>query len=262
MANELGTQQLGTSKFGAVTEVPADLTAGQTPRERFDGWVKSAFPTDEGTNWDAFLNTLADEFTTELSVRQQMWLQQYVDTATGAQLDKIGGLFDLDRHQDEPDYHYRRRIKLQLPKYTSGATIEDVLSVSAHLLNCDAKHLELRETFEVEPARFDIFIPEQIINAVPVTVDEYESMLQSIKAGGVKANAVIGAQFSYRSKYAADNNINDPDKGYASADGSVEGAPYADIITAMHTGPDEERETTVGNVGFGEGGFGLGGFGE
>lgn len=261
--NFLGDSRLGESKLGPVSETPGDLTTTTTPRERFEGWVKDAFDTEPGTNFDALLNTLADEFETELSVRQNLWLQQYVDTATSAQLELIGeGLFGLPRKQGERDDLYRRRIKLQLPKYTAGATIEDILSLSSHILDCEPSQLELVESFDVEPARFDIFINEQTVTRAAISVNEFTELLQEVKAAGVKAQATIGAQFTYRSEYEFQQHINDPDRGYASADGSVEGAPYADIITAAHRSGTEDVETTPFLSGFGEGGFGEdGGFG-
>lgn len=259
--NHLGDSELGTSKLGPTKQQPDTLTAAQTPRDRFDDWVKSAFPTDEGTTWDEFLNVLADEFNTELSVRQNLWLQQYIDHATDAQLEKIGNRFGVDRRQGERDAHLRRRIKIQLPKYTTGATINDILELSAHILDCDTEDLELRETFDVEPARFDLFINEQIVNQAAITVDEFDQLLQEVKAAGVRARATIGAQFTYRSAYEFRNNINDPDRGYGSADGDIEGAPYADIITAMHRSGDEDVDVTPDESGFGEGGFGTAYFG-
>lgn len=261
--NFLGDSQLGKSKLGPISETPGALTGAATPRDRFEEWVKPAFNTDDGTNFDKFLNTLADEFETELSVRQNLWLQQYIDTATDAQLELIGeGLFQLPREQGERDALYRRRIKLQLPKYTSGATIEDILGLSAHLLDCDPDQLELVESPDTEPARFDLFINEQTVTRAAVSVNEFESLLQEVKAAGVRARATIGAQFTHRGVYEFENNINDPDRGYASEDGSIEGAPYADIITAAHRSGDEDVETTPDLSGFGEGGFGEdGGFG-
>lgn len=259
--NYLGDSELGSQKLGPTTQQPGALeTTGQTPRERFDQWVKSAFPTDDGTTWDAFLDTLAAEFETELSVRQNLYAQQYIDTATAGQLDKIGALFQLDRRQGETDALYRRRIKLQLPKYTSGATIDEILSVSAHLLDCDPEDITLVESFDVEPARFDIFVPEQLVKDAPVTVGQFEDLLQDVKAAGVKAVATVGKQFTHRSEYAFKNGINDPERAYASEDGSINGGPYADIITARHR--DAAAFPEAEDDGFGMEGFGEDGFGE
>jgi hypothetical protein len=261
--SRLGNSALGTSKFGPVKQTPDELQATNTPRDRFDNWVKSAFPTEDGTVWNDLLNTLAGEFNSQLSVRQNLWLQQYVDTATDAQLERVGeGLFNLPRRGGESDPHYRSRIKLQLPKYTGGATINEILSVSSHILDCDPEQLELVESPDTEPARFDLFINEQTVTRAGVSVDEFTGLLQEVKAAGVRARATIGAQFTYRSEYEFNNNINDADRGYGSADGNVEGAPYADIITAEHRSGDEAVDTTVGLVGFGEGDFGSDGFGK
>lgn len=229
----LGNSTLGSSKLGTTTETPGPLiTDRRTPRERFDSLVKSAFPTDSGTTWDSFLNTLAAEFETELSVRQNLWLQQYIDHATDAQLDKIGAYFNLSRRSGERDAHYRSRIKLQIPKYTSGATINEILDLSSVLLGCRPQDLELIESFDIEPARFDIQVKEQVMRDADVSVEEYEALLQDVKAAGVRARATIGKQFTYRSIYDWENNINDESRGYGGLNTDVGGA-YADLITSQ-----------------------------
>lgn len=260
--DHLGDSRLGHSKLGPVTQAPGDLTAETTPRDRFDDWVKSAFPTEPGTTWDDFLDTLAGEFEDVLATRRQIYNQQFIDTATRAQLDRIGAFMGVERRRGEPDALYRRRIKVTFREYTAGGTINEVLSMSSTVLECETDKIELIESFDQEPARFDIFLNEQIVDRAAITVDEYIDLMRSIKAAGVRVNATIGAQFTYRSEYEFHNGINDPDRGYASLDGSIEGAPYADIITAEHrSGTDEDVDTTPFLTGFGEGGFGHDEFG-
>lgn len=256
----LGDSRLGSSKLGIpVTpeELPSDA---ETPRDRADRYAKSAFPTGEGTTWDKFLNLVTAEFEHEYATLRDIERNRYVDTATGAPLDKIGTFVHLDRRHDEADPHFRRRIKLQLPKHTTSATLGEIIEDSTLLLDCDPDQLEIRETFDVEAARFDVFVREQVLRDADVTVSEYVALLREVKAGGVRAVATIGKQFTHRSVYEFENGINDGDRAYASEDGSVEGGPYADIITARHrdaTDFDEEPAPTKPDYdGYGEGRYG------
>lgn len=257
---KLSSQRLGSGKLG-VPITPTQLPAPEeTPRERATDIVKSAHPTGDGTVWDRFLTTLTDEFEREYTAIREIESQRDVETAIGAPLEKVGGLVHVTRRQGETDTHLRRRIKLQLPKHTTSATLDEVLENSTMLLDCEYDQLELHETFDIEAARFDVFIREQVLRDANVTVGEYIGLLEDVKAAGVRAVATIGKQFTHRSEYEFQNGINDPDRGYASEDGSVPGAPYADLITAKHrTASDFDEEAAPKKPdydGYGEGRFG------
>lgn len=262
----LGDSRLGTSKLGVpVTpeELPSDT---ETPRDRADRYVKSAFPTHDGTNWDKFLTLITEEFEHEYATLRDIERHRYIETATGEPLEKLGSLVHVDRNTGETDPHLRRRIKLQLPKHTTSATLNEIIEDSTLLLDCDPAQLELRETFDVESARFDVFIREQVLRDADVTVSEYVDLLREVKAGGVRAVATIGKQFTHRSEYEWTNGINDPDRAYANETGSIEGGPYADLITARHRSAgdfDEEPAPKKPDYdGYGEGRHGEGIHGE
>lgn len=258
-----GESQYGDTQYGTVEDTTeAAVPPAESARHRFDDWAKSAFDTDDGTDWDALLTTLADEFDTIEAVRRTIRDQQYLTSATGAQLDKLGERYQLTRWNGETDKHFRKRIQTQIPKYSRGATIDDVIEVSAALLDAPEEQIELVEPHDTEPARFDVFLKDQIVSNAVLTEAEYEGLLQEVKAGGVKVNTVIGKQFTHRSEADYTNGVNDADRAYASEDGTVEGGPYADLIASRHRGGMEIGEDQPILTGFGEGGWGSGGFGE
>lgn len=230
----LGTSPLGTSKLGRPT-APTELPEPEEdPRDRADRVMKNPYPTDPGTVWDKFLNTITDEPEQLYASIREVERHRDVDTATGGPLEKIGGLFTLPRRQGESDAHYRKRIKLQLPIHTTSATLDEIIDDSTMLLDCAPSEIRLYETFDIEPARFDVFIDERVVTEANVTVPEYVQLMRDVKAAGVRVVATIGKQFTYRSEYEFLNGLNDPERGYGSLDDSMLGGPYADRITAMY----------------------------
>lgn len=143
-------------------------------------------------------------------------------------------MFGISRWQGETDAHLRKRIKLQLPIHTTSATIDEILDDSTMLLDCTTDEIRVYETFDVEPARFDVFIDEHVLTDAEVTVPEYVDLMQNVKAAGVRIVATIGKQFTYRSEYEFHEGINDPDRGYGGLDDASLGGPYADRITTRY----------------------------
>ena len=144
-------------------------------------------------------------------------------------------LWRIERFQFEGDDHFRTRIKLQLPKNTTRTTIDEILRVSTIMLDCDRSQITLVESHDIEPARFDVVVEEQVLRQADITTAEYVELLQDVKAAGVRVVATIGEQFTYRSAYEFTNGINDPERGYGDKDDPSVGGPYADIITARIT---------------------------
>lgn len=261
----LGDAELGSEKLGtAITESTLPEPA-ESPRDRASDVLKSAFTPGDDSTWDKFLTTVTDEFEAEYAAIRQVEAQRDIDTAVGEPLEKIGRQFHVNRRHGEADPHLRRRIKLQLPKHTTSATLDEIIDASTLLLDCDPAQLELHETFDIEPGRFDVFIREQVLKDADVTVSQYVNLIQEVKGGGIRAVATIGKQFTHRSVYEANNGINDTDRSYANEDGTIQGGPYADMITARHRTPsdfDEEPAPKKPDYdGLGEGRFGESIFG-
>jgi hypothetical protein len=210
------------------------------PRKRAEDVMLSAFPHGGGDTWNDLLDTLAAEFRTDLGLIDQLTAAKYIDTAQGAQIERIGDLVGVPKRTDETYESYRRRVKLAIPSSTRSATITDVTEMSAFLLECDLPDIEYVEAPSVEPARFDLQINENVFSETTSTVSEFEGLLQKIKPAGVKARATVGKQFTHRSEDDADAGTNDPDRGYSKVqdDGTIDqstGGPYADVVSRRFT---------------------------
>lgn len=254
---KLGSGRLGSRYLGSPDDETAltDPGAGVTgPRERANENMKTAFPTAEGTTWDKTLTTWLQPYEEEQGILETVYAQRFVQTATDTPLEKIGDLFDLDRRKGETDNEYRRRIMLQLPAYTGGGTIDDVVGATTTLLECHPADVRLEEPFEMETGRFDVFIDEQAVTNSDATVNEVQNLLQLVKAAGVRCVATIGKQFSYRSEGEFNSGINDPERGYASESDPNMGGPWADLVTA-------KLDDTSLESGFGTGPYGDGAYG-
>lgn len=186
----------------------------QTVRERFSHNIKSPFNESEGTTWDRLLNTIAEEFEEWHDVRDDVMMAQYVDSAVGQQLDKIGSFVQLPRRHEESDDHYRGRLKVQLRTLISGGTIPDVKETAAVLLQTHSENIEITENFDNEAARFDISINENLLEDSEVDVSDFVSFLDEIRAAGVRIVGELEGSFEHRSEQDFLDDVNDPSKGY------------------------------------------------
>jgi hypothetical protein len=72
----------------------------------------------------------------------------WVDTANGADLDRLGAIFELRRAKDEADEDYRGRIKSALRQFKGGGTTGSVLALMGDFLEASQEDLELEENPE------------------------------------------------------------------------------------------------------------------
>jgi hypothetical protein len=233
---KLGTSELGFGRIGSPISETGSRFADAGPRKRAEDIMLSSFPHGESDTWDDLLDTLAVEFRADLGLIDQTTAAKFIDTAQGAQLERIGDLVGVEKRTDETYEHYQRRVRLAIPASTRAATIEDITEMSTFLLECDLADVQYVESPEFESARFDLQVRENVFSETSATVDEFETLLQKIKPAGVKARAAIGKQFTHRSVDDADTGTNDPDRAYSetSSDGSIDestGAPYADVVS-------------------------------
>lgn len=255
--SRLGTERLGSTQFAQPTPfIPEERPA----RERAEGVIKSAFPTYEGSTWDDLLHIILWEYEIEHEVLADIAEQRFVGDATNRQLDMLGETWGVDRREGERDEHLRARVRTQLPRHTSRATIDEIVAVSAQLLDCERERITVEENFDIEPARFDVYAEDIVFHDAGIDEVELETLLGDIKAAGVNAMTTVGKQFTYRGISDFEDGNNDPERGYddyapadvdgydpanpsndspATLDGDESpqdvGAEYADEITATLT---------------------------
>ncbi|MWG36579.1 hypothetical protein [Halomarina oriensis] len=200
-----------------------DPPGSAAARERLSEFLKTPFPVtpsaqpgdDEYTPWDAYLQTLGDEFERLSYARDETVLARYVETAQDGALDSLGALVDTPRQRDETDPHYRARLKLQLRVSIGGGTIADVKEAAAAILQTSPEAIRIDEPFGTEPARMDLSVQREDLDEAAVELDEFVEVLTDAKAAGVRLFGTLLGGFEHRSLADAENSVNDPEKGYA-----------------------------------------------
>lgn len=91
---------------------------------------------------DAFGRGLAEPHKDLSLIIRSHW----VDTAFGADLDKLGSIFDLTRNSNEPDEDYRTRIKGAVQSFKGGGTRDAIITLVGMFLGVkEGEELELLE---------------------------------------------------------------------------------------------------------------------
>lgn len=257
---KLGEAKLGSTQLATGGDIEVSSEIDEAVRERAEAVMKSIFPTHEGTEWDKILDIILIETKREYEVIEDIVSGRFIDDADGEQLDMIASLWQTERRSGERDSHFRSRIKTQFTRHTSRATPNEILQASSTILRTDKQRVLFDENFDIEPARFDLYIEEIVFQNSGVTVEEFETLLRDVKPAGVRAFATIGEQFTHRSVTDFNDGINDTAKAYndydesqisgydtsaptndepATLDGSETkldtGGEYADEITQQYT---------------------------
>lgn len=268
---KLGESKLGSTQFAEPSDIEISEEIDEAVRSRAEEVMKSIYPTEPGTNWDKILEMILAEHKREHEVIRDIINGRFIDDADGEQLDMIGDMWQVTRRKAETDEHFRTRIKVQLPRHTSRATIDEIKNVSEELLRTNSKRIlvdenhhprfteddfdddELPDDWDTmtddekrdwlhdredeetwEPARFDVVVEEIVFHNAGVTIAEYEDLIQDVKPAGVRAFATIGEQYTHRSVTDAQNGVNDPDKGHGGYDHSTLDAPPMIVDDVEH----------------------------
>lgn len=182
---------------------------------------------DPTSNNYKFLSIFADEYdeieTTILDIKSA----HFVDSATGASLDNLGGLLQTFRETAETDAHYRIRLKTMWARYIGSGTIQDVLDIVAAMLAVETNRIEVIEDFVGVYANFDVWVWFQDLADAGITTSDLNDLLGAVKGAGISVAAHAYGTFTARA--AADPN--DSTLGYDDIAGSNPlGGTYAGII--------------------------------
>jgi|Deesub1362B_J571_1020462.scaffolds.fasta_scaffold00525_8 hypothetical protein len=173
--------------------------------------LSSAYRREQGSNNYKLLSIPAQELDQIEAELQNILNAHHVDYATGKNLDNLGKLFNCKRLTGESDAHYRARLKTQMQRYTSSATINNVKQVVATILGKPTSRVKVTEDFSGgKYAHFDVWVWLQDLNDAGITVQDLKDLISEIKGVGISVETYQQGTFTYRS--AAETS--DPAKGY------------------------------------------------
>lgn len=195
-------------------------------RERLESYLKRPFQSDYpaaisgGTRgpgeFAALMDLVAEIAQYFTTARDNVLASRYVDLALGQALDHIGGLLMLPRRTGESDPHYRVRLKAHARALTGEATIDEIRSTLALLLDCNVGDVYLTEPPN-DIARFDLEIDQSIIDAAPVSIPDVTELVLLFRAGGVKVTLSVTGSFTHRSLEDIRSGTDLGEKGYNEA---------------------------------------------
>jgi hypothetical protein len=128
----------------------------------------------------AFMTALVNQIQDIEDVSFELFLNRWLDTAVGVQLDGLGDIVGESR-QGRGDDDYRLAIKARIQINFSNATPEDIY---AALVNFNDR---IYEFIDVYPATFMIRLVDALVSGTDPTPEEFQAFLNTINAGGVKA---------------------------------------------------------------------------
>ena len=157
--------------------------SNKTPRERLEESLTSPYDPEEQT-WSALLTALANEFDDHEQTLDDVFVEKFIDSATGEQLNKIASLFEMERRGSETVAAFRARVKTGLRAQLTSATVDEIKEVAALLLNADTSEIILEERFTFGAAQFYLDVGE-VISGEDISEAEFINTISSVVAAGV-----------------------------------------------------------------------------
>ena len=133
----------------------------------------------DGNNYKLLhLNELAaDEFANEMeNVNNSLDIMQ----ATGRTLDLFGASVGI-RRENRNDSKYRLAILTQIGRNISDGSYDKILTLLAHLFNCEESDIIIRET-DISGEIEVVSIPFEVINNAGYSVKDAVNMMESLLA--------------------------------------------------------------------------------
>jgi len=163
--------------------------SNKTPRERLEESLTSPYDPEEQT-WSALLTALANEFDDHEQTLDDVFVEKFIDSATGEQLNKIASLFEMKRRGSETVAAFRARVKTGLRAQFTSATVDEIKEVAALLLSADTSEIILEERFTFGAAQFYLDVGE-VISGEDISEAEFINTISSVVAAGVGVGILV-----------------------------------------------------------------------
>jgi len=128
----------------------------------------------------AFITAFVNQIQDLEEASFELYLDRWIDTAVGVQLDGMGSIVGEDR-EGRGDDAYRLAIKAQIQINFSDATPEDILRALVNFYN------RTYEMIEIPPAAFIIRLVDAWVTGVDSDPEDFVSLLNNVNGAGIKA---------------------------------------------------------------------------
>ena len=203
-------------------------------RERLESYLKSPFQTPferradgsrkyEETDYGELVGAFAELAEGMRYVFEETLRAHYVDWAIHNELDEIGNFVGIYRQTGEKDPAYRLRIKAGFRALISGASLGEVIRITAMLLGVTPGNVDAWEPFVDDSARIVLEIPNSVLEEADITPEGMVELILMYRAAGVEISVTGDDFFTHRSIEDVRSGTDLGEKGYNEA-------PYAGRI--------------------------------
>lgn len=154
------------------------------PSERMRKTLKSPYDED-GDFWTALFNAFSEEFEQYEDALDEIHSNKFIETADKAQLNRLASLFQTSQRQNESIEAFRARLKTELRKQTTSATVGEVREIVSVMLNISPDRIAINEPPTTDIATFAVQVPVSAIEDTTLSSTELNRLLNGVSAAGV-----------------------------------------------------------------------------
>jgi len=118
---------------------------------------------------------------------EEIYDNRFLDTATGANLQKIGDFVGIDRKANEDDPKLRKRIRGAFAAQASDTTYNSFTSATLSILEASPNQIEFITPPETNPKVVEIQLDGSVLDASPLTENELIILLNGALSADARA---------------------------------------------------------------------------
>lgn len=161
-----------------------------TPVERLKDAITSPYDTED-SDFEALIQAIATEFESIEDAREDVEEAKFFNDATGAQLERLASLIPATKRGDERDDEFRQRMKALLRSQLASATHDEVVELTAVLLDTDQSIIEINEQVINESPSFTVDLPVGAVGTQNLNTAALNPLLDEVSAVGVRPTSRI-----------------------------------------------------------------------
>lgn len=168
---------------------------------------------EDNSTFDGLYRTLAFELDDLNQTLEEVEESNFVLTAQGNSLDRIGELFDVARRTGESDEQFRLQIITRFAQSRGAGTIPDISQAFAQLLDVDEDDFELFEPDD-EILVVEFAVDEFLIQDSGFDEERFFETLDTLLAAGVTLEGILIGTF----EFSVSEIIEDEVRGFSELD--------------------------------------------
>lgn len=161
-----------------------------TPEERLKQAVTSPYDIED-SDLEALLKAIATQFDDIETARSEVYDSKFIDTASDAQLERLGSIVPALRRRDETEDEFRQRTKAELRSQLSSGTHSEIAELVSVLLDTDRANVNIEEQFRTDDPSFVFELPVDPVGQQNLNTNAVEPLLDDVSAVGVSPTATL-----------------------------------------------------------------------